>query len=268
MPDRRLTQHETRRRLRRIGIDSAASSAFAFTDDAKRISYDWHHHRRHQILYAVRGTARLESADAQFLLPPQRAAWIPAGVRHATHVQGADIVSVYFARGWCRELPALQIFEVPALLREMMLYARRWPPSARALDRRATAFFRALLLVVTDSARRAPAYELPRARSALTAAAMAWVLEHLQNAALAAAARHCHTTPRTLRRRFLAETGLHFRAFVAQARVQRAIELLANADTSVIRVAGDVGFSSPSAFSQAFRRTTGQTPRAFRAASR
>ena len=41
-------------------------------------------------------------------------------------------------------------------------------------------------------------------------------------------------------------------------------ELLTASQQSVTEVALSVGYSSPSAFSDAFRKLTGQTPRAFR----
>jgi AraC-like DNA-binding protein len=53
---------------------------------------------------------------------------------------------------------------------------------------------------------------------------------------------------------------------LTQARIQRAIELLAHSSRSVLDVAVEVGFQSQSAFTQAFRRCTGQTPRSFRRA--
>jgi quercetin dioxygenase-like cupin family protein len=42
----------------------------------------WHHHDLHQLEYAFEGVARVETADAHYLLPPRQAAWIPAGVEH------------------------------------------------------------------------------------------------------------------------------------------------------------------------------------------
>lgn len=266
MPEKRLTLRQTRERLRQTGIEQSKAPAFAFSEGARQVRYDFHSHRRHQLLYAARGTTRLETADAQFLLPPQRAVWIPAGQRHATGVADADGISVFFDRDWCKQRE-LRVFEVSPLLREMLLYSRRFPVGVKPHDREAAAFFRAMLVVAEPLMKQKLAYELPRPRSIFAEHAMGWVLEHLAHADLAAAAGALATTPRTLRRRFLAETGLHFRAFVMQARLQRALELLGNPTRSIIQIALDVGFSSPSAFSYAFRRATGQTPRMFRQAT-
>jgi AraC-like DNA-binding protein len=265
---RRLSRFETAARLRALGIELGRGRGFAFEEDAQDVAYDFHRHRRHQLLYATRGAAELETREAFFLLPPQRAAWIPAGVPHATHVNGAEVVSVYFERRLTSAGSAVQVFDVPPLLREMILYARRWPLASKTHDRGADTYFRALLGVVVEQKQHRTAYELPRPRSETTARAMDWVLAHLAQADLAQAARHARTSPRTLRRRFEAETGLHFRAFLTQARVQRSIELLARSSRSVLEVALEVGFQSPSAFTQAFRRSLGQTPRDFRRATR
>lgn len=266
MIEKRLSRQQTRERLRQTGIEQNRAAAFAFSEDAPHVRYEFHRHRRHQLLYAARGTARLESADAQFLLPPQRAVWIPAGLRHATHVADADGISVFFDRSWSKQRE-LRVFEVSPLLREMLLYSRRFPVGRRPNDREASAFFKAMVVVAEPLMKQELAYALPRPRSAFAQSAMGWVLEHLAHAELAAAAQALATTPRTLRRRFLAETGLHFRAFVMQARIQRAMELLGHPARSIIQIALEVGFTSPSAFSYAFRRATGQSPRKFRGAT-
>jgi AraC-like DNA-binding protein len=266
MPTRRLSPRETRVRLASIGIARRRGGAFAFEDDAERIGYDFHAHRQHQLLYAMSGVARLQTDSSQFLLPPQRAAWIPARTRHATDLNGAKVLSIYFEHA---TLPRddVRVFDVPAIVREMLLYSRRWP-LARAMrrDREAATFFRALLLVLADAVNQRSVYALPRARSELTVRASDWVLSNLTQATLARAARHARTSTRTLRRHFSAETGVAFRAFVNQARVQRAVELLSATSKSIAEVALEVGFQSQSAFTQAFRRGTGLTPRAFRKA--
>ncbi len=134
-------------------------------------------------------------------------------------------------------------------------------------DRAADDYFRALLVVIGDVTRRPRAYELPRGRTEPLRLAMRWVERHLVDADLEGAARAARTTPRTLRRRFLDETGLIFRDYLAMARLHRSIDLLSSPSRSLLEVALEVGFQSQSAFTQAFRRGTGQTPRQFRLAN-
>jgi len=68
---------------------------------------------------------------------------------------------------------------------------------------------------------------------------------------------------RTITRAFRAETGVGFLGWIATVRAQRAVDLLSRGE-AVEEVSAELGYSSPSAFGAAFRRTTGFTPSAFR----
>jgi len=78
-------------------------------------------------------------------------------------------------------------------------------------------------------------------------------------------ARRLATSPRTLQRR-LCEEGTSFDELRRDVRAGLAREYLANPGLSIGEVAYLLGFSEPSAFTRAFRRWTGQGPRAFREA--
>ena len=70
------------------------------------------------------------------------------------------------------------------------------------------------------------------------------------------------SSPRTLLRLFVTETGLTFSQWRAHARLQAGISSLAEG-RPVASVAGQVGYATPSAFVAAFRRVTGYTPAAY-----
>ena len=67
---------------------------------------------------------------------------------------------------------------------------------------------------------------------------------------------------RTLARAFAAGTGLPFGQWRTMLRIQSALPLLA-AGEAAGRVAGKVGYQTPSAFIAAFGRLTGVTPTAY-----
>lgn len=71
----------------------------------------------------------------------------------------------------------------------------------------------------------------------------------------------------TFLRRFGANTGTTVGAFVTQARLMAAAELLTSTDATVASVATHVGYRSESAFSRAFRSAMDMTPARFRRAS-
>ncbi|MCR1783206.1 AraC family transcriptional regulator [Nocardioides carbamazepini] len=85
------------------------------------------------------------------------------------------------------------------------------------------------------------------------------------NCNLLAVAQLTFASVRTTQRR-LAARGLTFEALVDDARRELALEYLSNPGMNIAQVAGLLGYAEPSAFSNAFRRWTGTSPRAWRAA--
>ena len=50
--------------------------------DGDDLVAEWHTHDLHQLQYAFQGVVEVETAGARYLLPPQQALWIPAGLVH------------------------------------------------------------------------------------------------------------------------------------------------------------------------------------------
>jgi len=75
-----------------------------------------------------------------------------------------------------------------------------------------------------------------------------------------------HLSPRTLRRR-LADEGVSYRTLLDEVRGQLAQEMLLNDRLTVEEVAHRLGYTETSSFTHAFRRWTGQGPRAHREAA-
>ncbi|MEU1791643.1 helix-turn-helix domain-containing protein [Streptomyces sparsogenes] len=81
-------------------------------------------------------------------------------------------------------------------------------------------------------------------------------------------ASHAGVSTRTLIRRFREQTGTTPLQWLHRARIRRAQHLLETTDHSVERVGAQVGFGSPTAFRDRFKRTTGVSPHAYRRAFR
>ena len=67
---------------------------------------------------------------------------------------------------------------------------------------------------------------------------------------------HFHNT-------FKASTGRTLRAYVEEARLKRAVNLLVSTNMTLTRIAFECGFSSQSYFSFVFKRSMGKTPREY-----
>ena len=46
--------------------------------------FPWHEHELHQLVWSARGVVAVNVGDAHWVLPPTRAVWLPAGIRHRT----------------------------------------------------------------------------------------------------------------------------------------------------------------------------------------
>ncbi|OAN56242.1 hypothetical protein A7Q26_02210 [Sphingobium sp. TCM1] len=78
----------------------------------------------------------------------------------------------------------------------------------------------------------------------------------------------CDLSPRHFARLFRAATGKSVGRFAAERRMTRARSLLGDTGMMVKEIAWRCGFDNAAAFSAAFRRSTGFTPRQYRSATR
>ncbi len=218
-----------------------------------------HRHPVAQLIYAVTGVMTVTTADGTWVVPPQRAVWVPPLVTHAIRMTGAvGMRTVYMDPDAVTGLPTVcGVVHVGPLLRELVLRAVgvRQPYDADGADARIAA-------VLLDEIRAAPAAPLHLARPAdPRALRVVRALEADPGDArtLAGWARTAGASSRTLARLFLRETGVSFRAWRQQLRLLRALERLADGQ-AVTTVAVDLGYDSPSAFIAMFRKALGTTP--------
>jgi AraC-like DNA-binding protein len=260
-----LSQADTKVQLDVKGIHTSSLEAFAYLDSDQNIRYDWHAHTLHQLMYAFSGTLRLEAENGIYLLPPQRAAWIPAGVKHRSTLHNVLSGSVFFTPSLVSsDQASVRIISAAPIVREMVQYALRWPPNREPDNGLADSYFKTLGLLCVEWVKEEVPFRLPVAKTRQIATAMEYTMENLERAILEDAAGAAALSPRQFRRRFLAESGITWRQFHHQARMLRAMELLVLPQTTVTDVAYTVGFNSLSAFAKAFSRFTGQSPNDFR----
>jgi AraC-like DNA-binding protein len=246
------------------GGSLAHAGSYLFEVDEEVVT-GWHFHDLHQLEYAFEGVAQVETAIAHYLLPPQQAIWIPAGVEHCTTLTRVRTMSVFFDPSWhvdARE--HVRVLPATPVMREMILHARRWPIDGSWTDAHADRFFGALADLVEDLLDHELPLWLPTARDPLVAAAITVTQEHLADVSFADVCRAVGASERSLRRAFVADTGISWRQYLLHSRLLRAMALLAVPGPTVLGVATNVGFDSVSGFARAFRAYTGESPSAYR----
>jgi AraC-like DNA-binding protein len=226
----------------------------------------WHVHDLHQIEYAFEGVVEVETATTHYLLPPQQAVWVPAGLPHNTTMKQVRTVSVFFAPEMVRGAgDRARVLAAAPVIREMMIYAVRWPIGRSESDAVADAFFDSLALLTLDWLEHETPLCLPTSGDAVISAAMEHTNANLRDATVAGVARAVGVSERTLRRQFSAATGMTWRRYLLHSRLLRSMAMLAEpAGRSVIDIGTSVGFDSVSAFTRAFRAYSGETPSAYR----
>jgi AraC-like DNA-binding protein len=230
----------------------------------------WHSHDVHQIEYAIGGVVEVETAAAHYLVPPQQAAWIPIGLEHqATMNPDVRTVAVMFDAALVPDAgDRARILAVSPLVREMMIYALKWPidrePGGAENDRVSDTFFRTLAHLVTEALDHEAPLSLPTSEHPIVAAAMAHTKEHLDSVTAEEVSRAVAVSERTLRRLFHDTLGLPWRTYLLHARMLRAMALLAAPGQSVQETSSAVGFDSLSSFTRAFALFSGETPSAYR----
>lgn len=89
---------------------------------------DLHAHREAQLVFAARGLMQVQTPMGRWLVPPDRAVWVPARLPHAIDVLAdVEMRSIYFQPRWLaarrtsHQLKSEFVVRVGPLLRELIL---------------------------------------------------------------------------------------------------------------------------------------------------
>jgi AraC-like DNA-binding protein len=218
-----------------------------------------HRHRWGQLAYASQGIIIVSTENGRWMVPPERAVWIPPDVAHAVNTTAkAKFRSVHISAEHSRSLPSdCQVVVVSQLLRELIFRAesisRDYAPNSS--DSR-------LMSVILDQIReadQAPLYLPMPLDKRLSRITDILLDEPANNQTLKDFSEKSGASERTLARLFKKETGLTFGKWRQQRRLLAALELLAQGN-SVTTVALDLGYESVSAFIAMFKLALGTTP--------
>lgn len=218
-----------------------------------------HHHSWGQLLYASEGVMQAMAEDGIWVIPPQRAVWIPPYIEHHVKViQPVRLRNIYLSPKAMVGLPNhCQVMHISALLREIIAEVIDYPPLYD--EEGAQGRMVRVMLDCLKNAQNA-ALHLP----VPTGGPISKIADHLKQhpddeRTLEDWAATLSTTSRTLARNFRKQTGMTFGQWRQQARLLEALRRLASGQ-NVSAIAQDLGYSSQSAFSTMFKKALGVTP--------
>lgn len=223
----------------------------------------FHHHRRAQLVYASRGVMAVTTRYAAYVVPPQRAVWMPAGIEHRIEARNEVAMrTLYIEPAVVDNLPVdVCVLQVSPLLRELIITAAATADPYYEPDSPLSRIIAVILDQISIQPVVSLALPMPT-EPRLMKIAQALINDPADARDLDAWAKTAGASKRTIGRLFTAQTGLSFQAWRQQCRLLRAMELLATGH-SVTRIALDLGYDNTSAFIAMFRRCLGVTPKRY-----
>ncbi|MFC6336292.1 helix-turn-helix domain-containing protein [Pseudomonas sp. CCM 7891] len=220
-----------------------------------------HCHAQAQLIHAVSGVMVVSTAQGSWLVPSGHALWVPAMTAHEIRMAGEVHMRTLFLMPEAE--PGLgrscQVIEVSALLRELIVAATlivgRGSPRLQAMIE----LIRMELIAAPVVAMHVPVPGEVRLAKLCTH----FIRNPSDDSSLESWADTLNMSARTLSRIFQRELGMSFGEWRKRARLALSLKLLAQG-ASILEVALEHGYQSPSAFSAMFRRSLGYPPSHFR----
>ncbi|MFM9917769.1 MAG: AraC family transcriptional regulator [Rhizobacter sp.] len=231
-----------------------------------------HAHPWAQVALSSKGVIRMTAGNSTYLVPPQRALWIPPGVEHVvTVVEDADLHTLYVHQdadqtGPLRTRDATgtwhqcRVLEVSSLLRELVRHLPLGQGSEAPTERERSIG----QLVLDELAHARPVrlgVDLPTDKR-LRALCEIVLEDPARWTTLDEVARHAGASARTFARLFRSELDSTFVQWRQQVLLARALSMAAR-KLPMGTIAAELGYASASAFSAMVRRTVGMPPSRF-----
>jgi AraC-like DNA-binding protein len=220
-----------------------------------------HYHDCCQLVYCSEGIMNVTAPAGTWVVPPQRAVWMPANIVHTIKAKtNLSFRSIYIDPSAAPWLPTeCCVVGVSALLRSLILEAVEIPRHYQ-LGGREERIMNLILDEIAGITAIAGDLHLPEPKDPRLRPIVEAIKENpADRRDRDEWAKIVGASSRTIHRIFVAETGMTFGQWKRQAVLLESIRKLADGE-SVLNVALDLGYESPSAFTAMFRRTLGVTP--------
>jgi AraC-like DNA-binding protein len=219
-----------------------------------------HTHDRAQFIYAASGSMKVNTDLGCWIIPPQRAVWMPAGYPHQPTMIGAvELRTLYIREDIC-PAPAPNVprmLGVSAFLGELVLRLMEMPGEydESGQDGQVVKTF----LGEIDWTPLHPVSLPPLHDQRLQVVEATLTKNPGSTRTLEDWATRLDCSPRTLARLFLKETGLSFHTWRDQIRTFAALPMMAD-NRPLSEIADELGYETAWAFTAMFKRVTGQLP--------
>lgn len=218
-----------------------------------------HRHKWGQLAYASEGVMTVSTEHGRWLVPQERAVWIPPDIAHSVQPNAqlkfrSIYISADFSRGLSRQCG---VIVVSPLLKALIFRAVNIPKEYK--NGTSNSRIMSVILDQIEEAEEAPLHLPMPTDKRLLRIAKILLSEPSNTSPLEVLAKNSGGSERTLARLFKKETGLTFGKWRQQRRLLAAVTLLTEGQP-VTTVALDLGYESVSAFIAMFKAALGTTP--------
>ncbi|SKA36955.1 AraC family transcriptional regulator [Consotaella salsifontis] len=239
-------------------LDSSTAPATAVRIDVSQNEREApvHHHRKGQLVMALRGGVTCSVSDGMWVVPPNCGVWVPGGLPHSNVATANARLFFLFVEPGASDLPdRCCTLSLTPLVREMIVAM-----ADRSADTAPDAALLTQLLLSVLS--RMPVQELylpltdePRLRRIASSLAE----NPADRSTMAEWAARVALSENSLARLVRQETGLTFGRWRQQLQLIVSLRSLATGAT-VQKVSADLGYESVSAFITMFKKALGMSP--------
>jgi len=216
-----------------------------------------------QLLYAISGTLLIETQKGRWLVPTNRAVWLPAKQEHTVVMRSHCKVRSLLIKTntTSTALPNKSyVINVTPLLKELILASTLLP-----IDYEKDKHANLLVGLLLEELKRHNSLNLllPWPQDARYHNICEYLIHHpFDSRPMGQWANELHISTKTFERQFVQLTGISFGKWRQQARLLYSVEAL-NEGLPITEIALNYGYSSHSAYSAAFKAFFGQRPSEF-----
>lgn len=221
-----------------------------------------HQHPWGQLAYASKGIMKVDIPGANFIIPPQRALWLPKFTPHTVSTRfGLSFRSLYIDNRWALDLPKVTTsIEVNSLLRELILEVTRWQDDY-TVGQTKLRLIEVLIDQISEASHAPLSLTMPTDKR-LTKITEKLSKEPACNISLEHWSHTVGATPRTINRIFQKQTQMGFIEWRQRLRLLYSLDRIERGE-KIATIALDLGYESSSAFITMFKKHLGISPKKY-----
>ncbi len=220
-----------------------------------------HTHNRCQLSFLISGVMTVTTDTASYVLPPNRAIWVPANMRHQASCKSeVEFIVLYVDPKLDPRPRTARVFEITPLVRALIDEVAQFTEKRQFRDREQRVL--EMLISEIELMPHLPASATLPADRRLKRVCDAIIADPADARPLDDWADVAGMGRRTFTRAFRSQTGVSLSMWRRQIRLMEAASRIA-AGESVSNVAFDVGYESPSSFIAMFHKVFGEPPGAY-----